>query len=232
MSAASGMDVIDKHTGEVTGTVPVATREDVAGATAAAKAAFPAYSELPAHKRSKILSRVAAVLGARQEELATLICREAGKAWKHSTIEVARAIETFTFAAEEAKRIHGEPVPLDASTAGENRIGFYVRTPVGVVAAITPFNFPLNLAAHKVAPALAAGNTMVLKPAEETPLTAVKLGEILLEAGVPPGVFNLVHGEGPTVGEWLVTDPVPAKVTFTGSPPVGAGSRPSPGSSA
>jgi acyl-CoA reductase-like NAD-dependent aldehyde dehydrogenase len=111
---------------------------------------------------------------------------------------------------------------MDASASGEGRVGFYLRTPVGVVAAITPFNFPLNLVAHKVAPALAAGNTVVLKPAEETPLSAVRLAEILAEAGLPPGALTLVHGDGPTVGEWLVRDPVPAKVSFTGSPPVGA----------
>ncbi|HWX23869.1 MAG TPA: aldehyde dehydrogenase family protein, partial [Vicinamibacteria bacterium] len=162
------------------------------------------------------------ILDARAEEIATLICREAGKAWKYSLGEVSRGAETFVFAAEEAKRIHGETIPMDASPAGENRVGFYTRTPLGVVSAITPFNFPLNLVAHKVAPALAAGNTLVLKPAEETPLTAVVLGEILQEAGLPRGAFNLVHGEGPTVGEWLVTDRIPAKLSFTGSPPVGA----------
>jgi acyl-CoA reductase-like NAD-dependent aldehyde dehydrogenase len=111
---------------------------------------------------------------------------------------------------------------MDASAAGENRVGFYFRTPVGVVGAITPFNFPLNLVAHKVAPALAAGNTMVLKPAHETALTAVKLAEVLGEAGLPKGVLILVHGEGRVVGEALVRDPIPAKLSFTGSPPVGA----------
>jgi acyl-CoA reductase-like NAD-dependent aldehyde dehydrogenase len=220
-SSKSALPVLDKFTGAVMGEVPVATAEDVARATAAAQAAFPAYSALPAHARSRILRKAAEILERRQEELATLICREAGKAWKYSSGEVSRAIETFTFASEEARRIHGETIPMDASTAGENRMGFYIRTPMGVVGAITPFNFPLNLVAHKVAPALAAGNTLVLKPAEETPLTAVLLGEILMEAGVPKGVFNLVHGEGP-VGESLVRDPIPAKISFTGSPPVGA----------
>ena len=169
-----------------------------------------------------ILAGAASRLQERRDEIATLICREAGKAWKYSVGEVQRGIETFTFAAEEAKRIHGETIPMDASPAGEGRIGFYLRTPLGVVSAITPFNFPLNLVAHKVAPALAAGNTLVLKPAEETPLTAAALGGILAEAGVPDGVFNLVHGDGPTTGEALVTDPRPAKISFTGSPPVGA----------
>ncbi len=136
--------------------------------------------------------------------------------------EVARATETFQFAAEEAKRIHGETVPMDASHGGEKRMGFYIRTPVGVIAAISPFNFPLNLVAHKVAPALAAGNTVVLKPATSTPLTAIRLAEILVEAGLPAGALNLVFGGGGTVGDWLVTDKRIGKITFTGSPPVGA----------
>src|SRR5262245_58189304 len=216
------MDVLDKYTGEVIGRVPEASQEDVARATARAREAFADWSETPAHRRAQILRRTADLLAAGQDELAALIAREAGKAWKHALGEVQRAVETFTFAGEEARRIHGETVPMDASSAGEHRVGFYLRTPMGVVAAITPFNFPLNLVAHKVAPALAAANTLVLKPAEETPLTAVKLAEILGEAGLPAGVLQLVHGEGPTVGEWLVTDPIPAKVSFTGSPPVGA----------
>ena len=219
--AGESLSVIDKFSGEVIGHVPIASRGDVAQATESAARAFPTWSETPAHKRSAILGRAAQILAERRETLAETITREAGKAWKHSIGEVGRAVETFTFAAEEAKRIHGETIPLDASPAGEGRLGFYIRTPIGVVAAITPFNFPLNLVAHKVAPALAAGNTVVLKPAEETPLTAVALGEVLMEAGLPPGVFNIVHGEGPSVGEWLVTDPRPLKISFTGSPPVG-----------
>jgi acyl-CoA reductase-like NAD-dependent aldehyde dehydrogenase len=220
--AAESLDVMDKYTGEVVGTVPVATLADVARATKAAKAAFATWSETPAHKRAKILQKTADGLAARQDEIATIIAREAGKAWKHAVAEVQRSVETFSFAAEEAKRIHGETIPMDASAFGENRMGFYLRTPMGVVGAITPFNFPLNLVAHKVAPALAAGNTMVLKPAHETAITAVKLGEVLQSAGLPKGVFNIVHGEGRIVGEALVRDPIPAKLSFTGSPPVGA----------
>jgi acyl-CoA reductase-like NAD-dependent aldehyde dehydrogenase len=134
---------------------------------------------------------------------------------------VDRAIGTFTFAAEEAKRMHGETVPLDAIPSGEGYFGYYVRRPVGVIVAITPFNFPLNLVAHKVAPALAAGNTLVLKPASWTPITAVLLCQVLQEAGLPPGALNLIVGPGGTVGEWLVTDPRVAKITLTGSVQVG-----------
>jgi acyl-CoA reductase-like NAD-dependent aldehyde dehydrogenase len=215
------LPVIDKYTGETIGLVPVASKEMTDRAIGAAHAAFPSYSRLPAHKRFRILEKAAQLLDRHKEEIATIICREAGKAWKYSLGEVLRAAETFQFSAEEAKRIHGETIPMDASTAGEGRIGYYLRCPVGVVAAITPFNFPLNLVAHKVGPALAVGNAMVLKPASTTPLTAVRLAEILEEAGLPPGVFNLVVGSGGTVGEWVTVDPRVGKISFTGSPPVG-----------
>jgi acyl-CoA reductase-like NAD-dependent aldehyde dehydrogenase len=221
MQTMETISVIDKYSGEEIGTVPNASKADVARAIETAARAFPAYADLPSHRRGKILARASDLLAKHQEDIATTICREAGKAWKFSMLEVARAIETFQFAAEEAKRIHGETISMDASAGGENRMGFYFRTPVGVVGAISPFNFPLNLVGHKVAPALAAGNTVVLKPATTTPLTAVRLGEILAEAGLPDGVFNLVFGDGATVGDWLVTDPRVAKITFTGSPPVG-----------
>ena len=215
------MPVIDKYSGETIGKVPVASRKTVEKAIAAAHAAFPGYSRLPAHKRFRILEKTSQLLARHQDEIATIICREAGKAWKYSVGEVQRAVETFQFSAEEAKRIHGETVPMDASIAGEGRMGFYLRCPVGVVSAITPFNFPLNLVAHKVGPALAAGCTLVLKPASTTPLTAIRLAEILEEAGIPPGVFNVVVGSGGTVGEWVTTDPRISKISFTGSPPVG-----------
>jgi acyl-CoA reductase-like NAD-dependent aldehyde dehydrogenase len=215
------MPVTDKYTGETIGMVPVASRETVGKAIAAAHEAFPSYSRLPAHRRFRILEKVSRLLAANQEEIAATICREAGKAWKYSFGEVARAVETFQFSAEEAKRVHGETIPIDASVAGEGRVGFYLRSPVGVVSAITPFNFPLNLVAHKVGPALAAGCTVVLKPASTTPLTAIRLGEILQEAGIPSGVVNVVVGPGGTVGEWMTIDPRVSKVSFTGSPPVG-----------
>jgi acyl-CoA reductase-like NAD-dependent aldehyde dehydrogenase len=213
--------VSDKFTGERIGEVPIASADDVDRAVRDAAGAFPEWSETPAHERSRVLHRAAGLIESRRDALTTTIAREAGKAWKHAAGEITRSVETFVFAAEEAKRIHGETIPMDASPSGEGRIGFYLRMPVGVVAAITPFNFPLNLVAHKVAPALAAANTLVLKPAEETPLTAVALAEILRDAGLPDGVFRVVHGEGETTGEALVRHPVPAKISFTGSPPVG-----------
>jgi acyl-CoA reductase-like NAD-dependent aldehyde dehydrogenase len=219
---ADWLQVTDKFTGVEIGRLPVAGTQDVDAAVGRARAAFAAWSATPAHRRAAILLKAAALIDERRDRFTETIAREAGKAWKHSANEVARSVETFTFAGEEAKRIHGETVPMDASVFGENRVGFYLRAPLGVVSAITPFNFPLNLVAHKVAPALAAGNTVVLKPAEETPLTAVLMADCLREAGLPDGVLELVHGDGPGTGEALVRHPVPAKVSFTGSPPVGA----------
>ena len=220
-ATATTLRVTDKYTGETIGELPIADAAAVDRAVGLARDAFGAWSSTPAHKRSAILRRAAELIETRKQEIATLIAREAGKAWKYAIGEVARSVETFTFAAEEAKRIHGETVPMDASVFGEKRVGFYTRVPLGVVSAITPFNFPLNLVAHKVGPALAAGNTVVLKPAEETPLTAVRMAECFHEAGLPDGVLEIVHGDGPTTGEALVRHPVPAKVSFTGSPPVG-----------
>ena len=215
------LEVRNKYSGEVVGTIPEARREEVEAAVEAARRAAEVMAELPAHRRGEILRRAAELIRERREEFARTIAAEAGKALKFARIEVDRGISTFTVASEEAKRIHGETVPMDAVPAGEGYFGFWVRRPVGVVAAITPFNFPLNLVAHKVAPALAAGNSVVLKPASSTPLTAVLLCQVLQEAGLPPGAVNLVVGPGSTVGEWLVTDPRVAKVSFTGSPPVG-----------
>ncbi|HEY6102154.1 MAG TPA: aldehyde dehydrogenase family protein [bacterium] len=213
--------VRNKYTGEVMATIPSATQSDVDAAIAAAARASRIMADMPAHQRSAILATAARLMHKRRDEFARTIAAEAGKALKYARIEVERGISTFTFAAEEAKRLHGETVPLDAAAAGEGYFGFFVRRPVGVIVAIAPFNFPLNLVAHKVAPALAAGNTVVLKPATWTPLTAVRLVEVLTEAGLPDGAINLVTGPGSTVGNWLVADDRVAKITFTGSADVG-----------
>ncbi|HNB51936.1 MAG TPA: aldehyde dehydrogenase family protein [Anaerolineales bacterium] len=215
------LEVYNKYTGAIIGALPTARWEEVDAAIAAAERAAPLMAQMPAYKRSGILSRAAALILEQRDDLARTIAAEAGKALKFARAEVDRAASTFTIAAEEAKRIHGETIPLDAVPAGEGYFGFWTRRPVGVIAAISPFNFPLNLVAHKVAPALAAGNTLILKPANTTPLVAVKLCQILETAGLPAGALNLVHGPGNPVGEWLVTDPRVAKITFTGSPGVG-----------
>ena len=215
------LEVKNKYNGNTVGVLPTARREDLDAALAAAERAEDVMADMPAHKRSEILLRAAALMRERADDLAKTIAAEAGKALKFARAEVERAASVFTIAAEEAKRLHGETIPLDAVPSGEGYFGYWTRRPVGVIAAISPFNFPLNLVAHKVAPALAAGNTLVLKPATTTPLAAVKLCQILQEAGLPAGAINLVVGSGGTVGEWLITDERVDKITFTGSPEIG-----------
>jgi len=220
-TGAGKLVVTDKYTGEGFAEVALAGRTDVDAAMLAAGRAAATMAAMPAHRRGEILARAAALLRERREDFAQTIVVEAGKARKYARAEAERGAQTFAIAAEEAKRIHGETVPLDAVPPGEGYFGFYLRRPVGVVVAISPFNFPLNLVAHKVAPALAAGNAVVLKPASTTPVTALKLGEVLAAAGLPAGALNVVVGSGSTVGEQLVADPRAAKITFTGSAAVG-----------
>jgi acyl-CoA reductase-like NAD-dependent aldehyde dehydrogenase len=180
---------------------------------------------LPAHKRAEILVRVAAGLGRRADEAARTISAEAGKPMKAARVEVARAMSTFTMAAVEARTLAGEMVPMDASQAGEGKLAFTMRLPVGVVGAISPFNFPLNLVAHKIAPALAAGCAVVLKPASQTPLSALLLAELEHEAGLPPGWLNVLVGPSSAIGDVLVDDERVKLLTFTGSGDVGWGLR-------
>jgi acyl-CoA reductase-like NAD-dependent aldehyde dehydrogenase len=215
------MAVLNKFNGEPFATVPLADLALTERAIASAKLAFQQFRRMPAHSRAAILEKTVELLTAREEEIATLICQEAGKAWKFSLNEVQRSAETFKFAAEEAKRLHGETIPVDASRFGENRFGYFIREPLGVIGAITPFNFPLNLVAHKLAPAIATGNTVVLKPASATPLSSLILAEILEQAGLPKGVLNVVIGPGSVVGDAITTHPDCRKITFTGSPAVG-----------
>ena len=221
IGGGSTLEVKNKYNGEIVGVLPTARKEDLDAALAAAERAEDVMADMPAHKRASILLRTAELMRERSEDLAKTVAAEAGKALKFARAEVDRAASVFTIAAEEAKRLHGETIPLDAVPSGEGYFGYWTRRPVGVIAAISPFNFPLNLVAHKVAPALAAGNTLVLKPATTTPLAAVKLCQILQEAGLPAGAINLVVGSGGTVGEWLITDERVDKITFTGSPEIG-----------
>ncbi|RQW78266.1 MAG: aldehyde dehydrogenase family protein [Geobacter sp.] len=216
-----GIDVINPYNDSILGVVPEAGDKEVEAAIAAARKGFGEMSEMPGYRRSEILWRTADLLQRDKEEIATIIASEAGKSWKFALSEAERSSETFRFAAQEAKSTHGEIVPMDASPVSAGRFGFYVRVPIGIIGPITPFNFPLNLVAHKVAPALAAGNSLVLKPATKTPLTSIKLAELLMEAGLPPGALNLLIGSGVTVGNRLVEDERLAMITFTGSPPVG-----------
>ncbi len=196
-----------------------------AGATearAAVDAAERAMRDpLPAHKRAEILVKVAGYLGRRHEEVARTICAEAGKPLKAARVEASRAMSTYTMAAVEARKLAGEMIPMDASQAGEGKLAFTVRHPIGVVGAISPFNFPLNLVAHKIAPALAAGCAVVLKPASQTPLSALLLAELEQEAGLPPGWLNVLVGPASEIGDVLVEDERVKLLTFTGSGPVG-----------
>jgi acyl-CoA reductase-like NAD-dependent aldehyde dehydrogenase len=193
--------------------------------TALDAAARAMETPLPAHKRAEILVRVAGALGRRADEAARQISAEAGKPLKAARVEVARAMSTYTMAAVEARKLAGEMVPMDASQAGEGKLAFTLRLPVGVVGAISPFNFPLNLVAHKLAPALAAGCAVVLKPASQTPLSALLLAELEHEAGLPPGWLNVVVGPSSEIGDVIVGDERVRLITFTGSSAVGWGIR-------
>jgi acyl-CoA reductase-like NAD-dependent aldehyde dehydrogenase len=176
---------------------------------------------LPAHKRAEILVKVVAGIARRHDEIARQISDEAGKPLKAARVETSRAMSTYTFAAVEARKLSGEVVPMDAAQAGGGKLGFTLRRPIGIVGAISPFNFPLNLVAHKLAPALAAGCAVVLKPASQTPLSALLLAELEDEAGLPPGWLSVVVGSSGEIGDVLVEDERVKAITFTGSGRVG-----------
>jgi acyl-CoA reductase-like NAD-dependent aldehyde dehydrogenase len=212
-------EVRSPYSGEVVGRVAKAGADETRRAIDAAEAAME--EPLPAHKRAEILVRVAGALGRRHDEVARLISDEAGKPLKAAKIEASRAMSTYTFAAVEARKLAGEIVPMDASQAGEGKFAYTLRKPIGVVAAISPFNFPLNLVAHKIAPALAAGCAVVLKPAGQTPLSALLLAELETEAGLPPGWLNVVVGPSSDIGDVLLEDERVKALTFTGSSAVG-----------
>jgi acyl-CoA reductase-like NAD-dependent aldehyde dehydrogenase len=213
------IDVRSPYDGSLVGRV---AKGGAAEARRAVDAAAQAMEEpLPAHTRAEILVRVAGALGRRADEAARTISGEAGKPLKAARVEVARAMSTYTMAAVQARTLTGQMVPMDASQAGEGKLAFTIRIPIGVVGAISPFNFPLNLVAHKIAPALAAGCAVVLKPASQTPLSALLLAELEEEAGLPPGWLNVLVGPSAEIGDVLVEDDRVKLLTFTGSGPVG-----------
>lgn len=212
--------VADKYTGEVFAHVAEAGREEVDRAVAVAAKVWKQQPLTP-YQRFEILSRAAEIWRSRREEFALALSREAGKIMREALTEVDRVADIFLISAEEAKRIKGEMIPVGATPGSENRLGFTLRVPVGVVCAISPFNFPSLLTAHKVGPALAAGNSVVLKPASTTPLQSVFMCQVLEEAGLPAGYLNLVVGGGSTVGEWLLQDKRFNFFTFTGSSGIG-----------
>lgn len=211
--------VTNPYDGSVVGHVPTFTEEQVREIIGKAVTAAPTMAKMSAYERGAILNRAAQIIGDNADELGRLMARENGKPFKYAKGEALRAVDTFNFAADEARRLHGETIPLDAAPSGGGKIGYYVRVPVGVIAAITPFNFPMNLSAHKIAPAIAAGCPVVMKPAPTTPMTVLRLAEILKQAGLPDGAFEVVTGDA-DVGTWLTTDPRIAMISFTGSPAV------------
>ncbi len=214
------IEVLYPYTGEVIGRVPRGTEEDVLTAVERAREGFRKMSSLTAYERYSLLMKAAELLRKRSEEFARTLVLEVGKTIREARAEVARAIQTLVFSAEEAKRIGGETFPVDAHPNGAGKVGFYVRVPVGLVSAITPFNFPLNLSMHKLAPALACGNAVILKPSERTPLTPLMFAELLLEAGLPPEALSVIPGYG-DVGRAMTTHPAVRVVSFTGSKKVG-----------
>src|ERR687887_213075 len=213
------LEVRSPYSGDVVGRVAKAGADETRSALDAAERAM--REPLPAHRRAEVLVRVAGLLGRRHDEVAAQISAEAGKPMKAARVEARRAMSTFTFAAVEARKLAGEVVPMEASQAGEGKLAFTLRAPIGVVGAISPFNFPLNLVAHKVAPALAAGCAVVLKPASATPLSALLLAELEQEAGLPPGWVNVVVGKASEIGDVLIEDERVRLITFTGSSGVG-----------
>jgi acyl-CoA reductase-like NAD-dependent aldehyde dehydrogenase len=215
------VDVRSPFSGEVVGRVAKAGAAEARQAVDAAARALE--SPLPAHKRAEILVKVAGLIGRRHEEVARTICEEAGKPIKTARVEASRAMSTYTFAAVEARKLAGEMIPMESAQAGEGKLGFTLRRPIGIVGAISPFNFPCNLVAHKLAPALAAGCPVVLKPASATPLSALLLAELEQEAGLPAGWLNVLVGPASAIGDVLVEDERVKLITFTGSGEVGWG---------
>ncbi|MED5600690.1 MAG: aldehyde dehydrogenase family protein, partial [Actinomycetota bacterium] len=220
VDAEEATEVRSPYNGRVLGTVPTGTTAHLDSAIATAGATLAA-GVIPTHERASILDRLADSLTAHLEEFAQSISAESAKPITTARGEAARAVDTARFAAAVARTMGSELITMDASSAGEGKTGFVKRVPIGVVGAISPFNFPLNLVCHKVAPAIAAGCPVVLKPASATPLTAIRLAEVLLEeCGLPPGWLNVVTCPGRTAAHMVEHDDV-AMITFTGSPPVG-----------
>jgi acyl-CoA reductase-like NAD-dependent aldehyde dehydrogenase len=217
-------EVKSPYDGTLIGRVPTGDAALVTKAVDAAQAAFEAGG-FPQHERAAVLDRAADLVAEREDDLAATIAAEAGKPLKTARVEAQRCVSTLTFSAVEARKLTGEMVPMEAGDAGAGKFGVMLRLPYGVVGAISPFNFPLNLVAHKLGPSIAAGNATVLKPAGQTPISSIKLAEILLEAGLPEGWLHVVNGSGSEVGNAIVEDDRIGAITFTGSPPVGWGIR-------
>jgi acyl-CoA reductase-like NAD-dependent aldehyde dehydrogenase len=216
-------EVLSPYDGTVVGRVP---RGDGALVDRAVRAAQEAFEVgFPQHERAAVLDRAAELVRERRDDLAATIAAEAGKPLKTARLEAERCVDTLTFSAVEARKLSGGTVPMEASAAGAGKLGVTLRVPYGVVGAISPFNFPLNLVAHKLGPAIAAGNAVVLKPAGQTPISALALAAILVEAGLPEGWLSVIPGPGSDVGNAIVEHELTRALTFTGSSEVGWGIR-------
>src|SRR5918995_4056439 len=217
-------EVSAPYDGTLIGRVPKGDAALVGKAVDAAAAAFEA-GNFPQHERARVLDKAAELVAEREDDLTMTIAAEAGKPVKTARVEAQRCVSTMQFSAVAARTLTGEMVPMEAGAAGEGKLGIVIRVPYGVVGAISPFNFPLNLVAHKLGPAIAAGNATVLKPAGQTPISAIKLAEILYEAGLPENWLQVVTGPGSEVGNAIVESELTGAITFTGSASVGWGIR-------
>ncbi|MCG9131811.1 aldehyde dehydrogenase family protein [Candidatus Poribacteria bacterium] len=215
------IDVLSPFDGSVVDTVPRGDANDVETAIQTAERGAKVMAGLTGYERYEILRKVADLMVERAGELAEVITREEGKILAEATVEATRASEIIALSAEEAKRLTGETIPLEGAPGVKNRLGFTVRMPCGIVAGISPFNFPLHLVCHKAGPAIAGGNAIIIKPATDTPLSALKLVELFLEAGTPPEAIQCVTGPGGEIGDTLCADRRVRKITFTGSRDVG-----------
>jgi glyceraldehyde-3-phosphate dehydrogenase (NADP+) len=215
------IEVYDPGNDDLVGTVPSANLDDVEQVLATASEASAIARNLPSHRRTSVLRQVAEELRSRHEDFAQVIAREGIKTIREARKEVTRCIETLRISAEEARRLGGETIAFDQMPGSENRFGYFKRLPVGVVVAITPYNDPLNLVAHKIGPAIAAGNAVILKPHSSTPLSASNLVELFDATELPHGVLQLITGPGAVIGDQLVSDPRVRMVSFTGGPDVG-----------
>jgi acyl-CoA reductase-like NAD-dependent aldehyde dehydrogenase len=224
-SAEKYAELYSPYSKEVIAQIPQAAREEVEQVINIAYDSRNQMAELTAYERAAILEHISQLFIDNRKKAAEIISLESAKPIKFAIGEIDRTIETYKFAAEEAKRLTGEIIPMDAAKNGENRFGYTITQPLGVIGAITPFNFPQNLVAHKVGPAIAAGNTIVLKPSSQTPLSALFLAELVDQTALPKGAFNVITGSGKLIGDVLVESEKVNMITFTGSPAVGIGIR-------
>ncbi|MBX3066843.1 MAG: aldehyde dehydrogenase family protein [Anaerolineae bacterium] len=214
------LDVTFPYDGTVSDSIYLATAQDMEDAIVAAQRGFEITRRLPSYQRSEILQNLHHLMKQHFDEIVELMIMESGKTRKVSIAELTRAVQTIFVSSEEARRLEGDVFSVDWTPAGKNRQGFTKRVPIGTVLAIAPFNYPINLACHKIGPAIAVGNSLILKPAEKTPLSSVKMAELILEAGFPPQAFSMIQAKG-TDTEKMVTDPRIAMISFTGSSSVG-----------